>query len=302
MLHLLYAALCLVVLIKSADIFVDQSLSVAKKLKVSSFLIGFTLIFLGTALPDIVISTFASAQGNSEFAISTFLGSTIVNVTLLVGVLSFFTKYKLDKSDISKNIPITLGASIFLLILILLFRFNFTWIAGIITMTIYTITVFFAKQNNTTTIRHKTVTFNIIAFLISFILLIVTGKISTDQFLLFADHYKIADSVIGFFLVGIGITIPELVASLEVIKKGNLQLSLGNILGATLINILFIPGLGSFFNTLNFQPFLPSVLFVIFGLIIFFFLALLGKEYYITKKEGCVMVLIYILFVISQFL
>lgn len=302
MLHLLFAGLCLVVLIKSADIFVDQSLSIAKKLKISGFLIGFTLISIGTALPDIVISTFASASGDSEFAISTFLGSALVNVTMLIGILSFFTKYRLAKADINKNIPITLGASILLLILILLFRFQFTWVAGIIAMIIYISTVLLAKENNTATVNHKTVKFNIVIFMMSFILLIVAGKISTDQFLVFADQYKIADSVIGYFVVGIGITIPELVTSLEVIKRGNLQLSLGNILGATLINILFIPGLGSFFNTLNFQMFLPGVLFIIFGLIVFFFLALLGKEYYITKKEGVAMLIIYILFVLFQLL
>ena len=300
MLHLLYAVICLAVLVISAEVFVDQSLAVAKKLKISGFLIGFTLLSIGTALPDIVISTFGSARGDTEFAISTFLGSALVNTTLLIGVLSFFTKYKLHKSDVDNNIPITLGASIFLLILLLLFRFQFTWVTGIITIIAYILTVFLARKNNTVKLTHKTSKFNALILIASFVLLILTGKISTDQFLLFADQYKIADSTIGFFIVGIGISVPELVTSIEVIKRGNLQLSLGNLLGATLINILFTPALASFFNTLNFQPFLPAIFFIIFSLIMFYLLALFGKKYYITKKEGIVMLVIYILFVLTQ--
>lgn len=300
--HLLLAGFCLIVLIKSANVFIDQSLSIAKKLKLSGFLIGFTIISLGTALPDIIISVFAVAQKNPDFAISTFVGSSFTNMTLLVGILAFFTKYKLNKTDVEKNIPITFFASLALLVLIILFRMKFTWIVGVISLIIYVFTVFFASQNNVTKIRQKTEKINIVLFIISFILLIVAGKISTDQFILFAHHFNIADSLVGYFLVALGITIPELVTSLEVIKRGDLHLSLGNILGATLINILFIPGLASLFAPLNFQNFLPVVILLIFAILLFFFLSVLGKEYYITKREGFAMLLVYLLFVVSQFL
>lgn len=302
MLHLLLATICLFVLIKSSNIFIDQSLAVAKKLKISGFLIGFTILSLGTALPDLTISIFAVTQKNTDFAISTFLGSAFANMTLLVGVLSFFTKYKLNKTDVERNIPITFVASVGLLILILLFRMKFTWIVGIIVLIIYIITIFFASQNNNTRIMQKTDKINIAIFFISFILLIVAGKVCTDQFLLFANQYNISDSLVGYFIVSLGITIPELVTSLEVIRKGDMDLSLGNILGATLFNILFIPGLASMFSPLNFQPFLPGIIFLILSILVFFFLSIIGKDYYITKREGLVMLLIYILFVLFQFI
>lgn len=300
--HLLLAGLCLVVLIKSANVFIDQSLAIAKKLKLSGFLIGFTIISLGTALPDIIISTFAVAQKNPDFAISTFVGSAFTNMTLLVGVLAFFTKYKLNKTDVEKNIPITFVASLALLVLIILFRMKFTWIVGVISLIIYIFTVYLASQNNVTKIRQKTDKINIVIFIISFILLIIAGKISTDQFILFAHYFNIANSIVGYFLVALGITIPELVTSLEVIKRGDLHLSLGNILGATLINILFIPGLTSLLSPLNFQSFLPGVIFLVFAILLFFFLSVMGKEYYITKREGLAMLLVYLLFVVFQFL
>lgn len=302
MLHLLLAGLCLFILIKSANAFIDQSLAVAKKLKLSGFLIGFTILSLGTALPDIIISIFAVTQNNPDFAISTFLGSAFANMTLLVGVLSFFTKYKLNKTDVEKNIPITFAASVGLLILILLFRMKFTWIVGIIVLAIYIITILFASQNNNSKISQKTDKINIAIFIISFILLIVAGKICTDQFILFANQYNISNSLVGYFMVALGITIPELVTSLEVIKRGDMDLSLGNILGATLINILFIPGLASLLTTLNFRPFIPGVIFLIISILIFYFLSILGKEYYITKREGFAMLLIYILFILFQFI
>jgi len=243
-----------------------------------------------------------STISSNFFAISTFLGSAFANMTVLVGVLSFFTKYKLNKTDVEKNIPITFAASVGLLILILLFRMKFTWIVGVIVLAIYIITILFASQNNNSKISQKTDKINIAIFIISFILLIVAGKICTDQFILFANQYNISNSLVGYFMVALGITIPELVTSLEVIKRGDMDLSLGNILGATLINILFIPGLASLLTTLNFRPFIPGVIFLIISILIFYFLSILGKEYYITKREGFAMLLIYILFILFQFI
>ncbi len=300
MLHLFIALAGLLVLLKAADVFIDQSLAIAKKIKISGFLIGFTIISIGTALPDLTISTFAVIDGDSSFAISTFIGSAMVNITLLIGALSFFTKYRLYKADIKKNIPITFLAGVLLVALILLFKFQFSWIAGVISVSAFLAIIFFVKENNPPIIIKEDREFHSFLFLLSFVMLILAGKFSTENFLTFAQQYHIADTTIGYFIVGIGITAPELITSLEVIKKGNLQLSLGNILGATLINILLIPGLGSFFNTLDFTGFLPSVLCLLLGIFVFMILAISGKKYYITRKEGVVMLLIYLLFILIQ--
>lgn len=302
MLHLLIAGIALVVLIKSADIFIDQALAIAERLNVSSFLIGFTLISIGTALPDLIISTFAAYNGDTNFAIATFIGSAMVNISLLVGVLSFFTKYRLHKIDITRNIPIALGASIFLLLIIAIFKLQLRWPAGLLLIGAFGFTIYLANKNKNNVTLEAEQKFDILIFIISLILLILTGKVSTEHFLSFAQKTGIADTVVGFFLVGISITAPELITSLRVIKKGNLQLSLGNILGASLINILLIPGIASLLTPLNFLSFIPSLLCLTFAVLLFYIFGLLGKEYYITRREGIGMIITYIIFILLQLL
>lgn len=300
--HLIIALVCLVILLKSSEVFIDQVSAIAKKFHISSFLVGFTLVSIGTALPDLVISTYSASQGDTSFAIASAMGSAFVNISLLAGVLGLITKYKLQENDLEKNIPAAIVATISFIIMILLFGGYLTWIGGLIAIGLFALVVLFIKKHNTLTVHEEHAKFNIFIFLLASVALALSGKYASESFLSFADYFKIQDSMVGFFIVGIGISVPELVASLQVIKKGNLQLSLGNILGAFLINILVIPSIASFFTPLNFQPFVFDLLYLVFALIMFLFFALLGKEYYISKKEGVALILVYILFVVLQIL
>lgn len=300
--HLLIALVCLAVLLKSSEIFIDQVSAIAQKFRISSFLVGFTLVSIGTALPDLVISTYSASQGDTNFAIASTMGSAFVNISLLAGILGLITKYKLQEVDLERNIPATIVALISFVIILLLFGGYLPWIGGVIAIAIFILTLLFLKKHNSITIREEQSKFNIFLFLLSFIAMAVAGKYATEGFLNFADYFAIQDSMIGFFVVGVGISIPELTASLQVIRKGNLQLSMGNILGAFLINILVIPSIASFYGPLNFQHFMFDLLYLLFALIIFLFFALLGKEYYISKKESIGLILVYILFVLLQIL
>jgi len=300
--HLLIALVCLAILIKSAEVFIDQVSAIAKKFKISSFIVGFVLISFGTALPDLVISTYSASQGDTSFAISTTMGSAFVNISLLAGILGLITKYKLQENDLEKNIPVTIAATVAFIIIVLLFGGRLTWVGGIIAIGIYIFATLFLKKQNTVTEHKEKTKLNPLFLVLAFVALALSGKYASESFLRFADYLKIQDSMVGFFVVGVGISVPELVASLQVLKKGNLELSLGNLLGAFLINILIAPSIASFFTPLNYQPFVFDLLYILFSLIMFLFFALLGKEYYISKKEGIGLILIYILFVVLQIL
>lgn len=300
MLHILIALISFVILLKSADIFIDQSVAFAKKIKISSFLIGFTLISLGTSLPDIVIGTYSTAMGHQEVAISTFLGSALVNVSLLLGFLALFCKYKLADIDLKKNIPITLGAGILFIALLLLFNFQVTWIMGVITIAIFATTISLARKNNHTITGKSEVKFNLLYLILSFLFLVVAGRLCVDNIILTAESFNIAESIIGFFILAIGISIPELITSFTVIRKGNLQLSLGNILGATTINLLLIPGIASFITTLDMKPFVKEIFFLVGAIFVLYIFAILGRKKLISKQEGVGLILVYVIFILLQ--
>lgn len=299
--HLLIALVCLAVLLKASEVFIDQVSAIAKRFRINSFLVGFTIVSIGTALPDLVISTYSASQGNPDFAIATSLGSGIINISLLLGVLGIITRYKLQKNDLENNIPITIFATVCFIILLLLFGGRFTWVGGLISLALFSFVVMFIKKQNHIPPGKTTGKFNLFFLLLSFLLLALSGKYTSDSFLKFADYFNLEDSIIGFLIVGVGISIPELVASLQAIKKGNLQLSLGNILGAFLINILAIPAICSFFTPLNFQPYIFTLIYIFFSLVMFLLFGLMGKEYYISKKEGTALIFIYLLFLVLQF-
>jgi cation:H+ antiporter len=162
------------------------------------------------------------------------------------------------------------------------------------------LSIFFATKNNHTIIVKGSVKFNIFFLLLSFLLLIITGKLCVDNILIMASNYNIAETTVGYFILAIGISIPELVTSLTVIRKGNLQLSMGNILGATLINILLISSISSFFKPLEMKDFAIEILFLVFALIVFYIFALLGRKRLISKGEGVGLILVYIIFILLQ--
>lgn len=300
MLNILIAIASLVVLIRSSEVFIDQSTALAKKFKISSFLIGFTLIALGTALPDLIISSYSNIVGAPEIAISTFIGSPIVKTSLILGILALFSNYKLQEVDIKRNIPINLTIYSSFFLLLLAFQFQMNWILGILGTGLLILSIFLARKNNHLISIESKKKFNVLYLLASFIVVIIAGKLCVDNLLIFAEEFAIAQTTIGYFIVAIAISIQELVISFTSIKKGNFQLSLGNILGSNLFELLFVSGITSFFGVLNFRPFLVEYLFLIFATAILLLFAILGKKYYISKKEGIGLILVYILFIVLQ--
>jgi cation:H+ antiporter len=100
----------LLVLVKSADIFVDQASSLAKRLKVNNFLIGFTVVAFGTSLPELVSTIFSSIDGHNQLVVSNIIGSNIANLCLIFGLVAIFNKYRIHKRDVKINIPLNLTA------------------------------------------------------------------------------------------------------------------------------------------------------------------------------------------------
>lgn len=300
MLNILIAIIALIVLIKTSEVFIDQSAALAKKFKISSFLVGFTLIALGTALPDLVISGYSNIVGAPEVAISTFIGSPIVKTSLILGILALFSNYKLLEVDIKRNIPVNLIIYSSFFLLLFAFQFQMNWILGVLAMGLLVLSIFLAKENNhMITIKSKK-KFNILFLLLSFFVVVIAGKVCVDNLLIFAEEFAIAQTTIGYFVIAIAISLQELVISFTAIKKGNFQLSLGNILGSNLFELLFVSGVTSFFGVLNFRPFLVDYLFLIITTAILLLFAILGKKYYISKKEGIGLIFVYILFILIQ--
>nr|MBP6931692.1 sodium:calcium antiporter [Candidatus Paceibacterota bacterium] len=103
-----------VLLIKGAGWLVDGSASIAKKLKISSLVIGLTIVAFGTSAPELIVNIFASIEGNTEIAIGNILGSNIVNIFLILGIASIIYPLTAKKNTVWKEIPMSLLAALVL--------------------------------------------------------------------------------------------------------------------------------------------------------------------------------------------
>jgi cation:H+ antiporter len=298
--YLIITIVALLGIVKSADLLIDQSIALAQKLKVSSFIVGFTIIAFGTSLPELIVSLYSTYSGHPSIAISNVLGSNIVNICLILGILAVYKPYKLSKSDVFINIPLNLIALIFFIILVSFNNSTLNISSGIILLIVFIATLFFErKSNHVTKIKNQT-KFNVLILIASLIALVVFGKISVDSILEFSKIFGVEETVLGYFVMAVGTSLPELVASFTAIKKGNEEIGIGNILGSNLFNLFFILGTASFIKTLDLSFFLVEVMMLTVITISLVILALIGKRFYFTRKEGILLLSYYIIFILSQ--
>lgn len=300
--YLLISIVLLLGTVKAADTFIGQSISLAKKLKISGFIIGFTLVAFGTSLPEFIVSTYSTYTGHTDIAISNVLGSCIANITLVLGVLAVYKPYKLNKTDVFLNIPLSLFSLLFFVILLILNNFTLTVISGVILIVIVPFILLISKRNNGVHRIKSEVKFNLLILILSLIALIILGKYSVDYILKFSELFNIQESILGYFVMAIGTSLLELVAAFAAIRKGNGEMGIGNILGSNLINLYLIFGSSSLIYSINLSEFKTETYFLIFLTLLLVVLGFIGKKFFLSKREGLVLLITYMLFVIYQVL
>jgi len=300
--ELLFILISLFGIVKSADYFIDQSISLAKKFRLSSFVIGFTVVAFGTSLPELVISLYSSYTGHTAIAVSNVIGSNITNICLILGLLAIYRPFKLSKSHVFYNIPLNLIALIVFIVVAIANNWILTPISGLILLIAFITSLFLAKNTNPTTNLKSVEEFNIPIFILALVGLIFFGKICVDNIMDLSIHFGIRESVLGYFIVAIGTSLPELVASFAAIRRGHSEIGIGSILGSNLFNLLFILGTATMIRHIDLASFALDIGLLLFITIILVLLAIVGRKYYLTKREGVVLLVCYVLFAAIQIL
>lgn len=248
---LLVFSIGLVMIVKGGDWFLDSTIWIAEKTGVSFGIIGATLVSLATTLPEFFVSTIASKEGFSDIAIGNSLGSYICNIAFIVGVCSLIKPIKIkDKifgfkgvmmlgylcifyifaSDglISQGEGKILVSLIFIFILTNIFEHRKDRNKG--------------KKTNTSPNKKGEVTMISLKFIIGAFLIVYGADLLVDTGVEIANILKIPKQVISLTLLAVGTSLPELVTALTSIVKGHQNISVGNILGANIINISIVIG------------------------------------------------------------
>lgn len=250
----------LVGIVFGADLLVAGAVSVARRYKVSDFVIGAAIVGIGTSVPELVVSFFGALKGNADVAIGNVVGSNIFNVLGILGMTAICFPIAIDKKNMTFEIPFCIGISILLTLLALNF-FDGTpavisRVDGIILLLLFAGYMWYSftrdKKNGLTEASEEMPTekptplwLAIVKVVVGLGVLIVSCDMFVDDAVSIAKSWGVSDAIISLTLIACGTSLPELAASVVAAFKKNTQLALGNIVGSNIFNILLILGLSS---------------------------------------------------------
>lgn len=240
-----------------ANFLVAGAVSVARKFKISDFVIGAAIVGVGTSAPELVVSFLGALRGNADVAIGNVVGSNIFNVLGIVGLTALLFPVTIGRKELKFEIPLCIGVSLLLMVLALNF-FNGTQavisrIDGIVLLLIFVGFMWysFARDRKSASgqgsITEETTPLWLASVKIigGLALLIISCDLFVDNAVLIAKSFGVNDAFISLTLIACGTSLPELAASLAAAMKKNTALALGNIVGSNIFNITFILGLSS---------------------------------------------------------
>ena len=243
---------------------VSGGVSLAKKLKISSMIIGLTVVAYGTSTPELAAAILAALNSHTELILGNIIGSNISNVGMVIGISAIFAPLLISKITVRKWIPIMIGVS--LLVIAMSYDGEISQMDGVILIvaligfTIYTIkTVKTHAITNTENIgtqhvegelflsRYKIETlpkaFALVG--IGIVLLFLGGHFTVNGAVAVAESFGLSQLVIGVIIVGIGTSLPELITSVIAIARKQTDIGVGNIVGSNIYNILLILGIAA---------------------------------------------------------
>lgn len=241
-----------VLLIKGADFFVDGSSSVAKLLGIPSFVIGLTVVAMGTSAPEAAVSITAGIAGSNELAISNVIGSNMFNLLVVAGFCAVIKPYKVENVMLKRDFPVNVFITALLLVLMFIGNVlgplnGILLLLGIIAYIFVVVRGAIKDRNTASTEEIKTLpplvsTIYIIGGIAA---IIFGGQLVVNNATAIAKDLNWSETFIGLTIVAIGTSLPELVTSIVAARKGESGLALGNVIGSNIFNILFILGLSS---------------------------------------------------------
>ncbi len=293
--------LSLILLLKSSDYFTEAAERIGVGLGIPSFIVGVTIVSIGTSMPELASSIIAALSNNSEFIVGNVLGSNITNILLILGVVAIIgKKIKLTWELIRVDLPLLVASAI--LVFFMLMDGVFTFFEAILCICGYLIYLSYIISTQRKSKKDKKRSINkkdIFILIVSCIGIFLGAKFTVDSVSNIAEILAISTGIIAATIVALGTSLPELSVSFIAAKKGKGELAIGNILGSNIVNSFIVLGIPGLITTiivpLSFTVFILP--FFLSMTILYFFITQDNK---ITRWEGWILILIYIFFILSM--
>lgn len=300
----------LILLVWSADRFVESSASLARYFRVPPLLIGMVIIGFGTSAPEMVVSMLASIDGNAGIALGNAYGSNICNIALILGVSALINPIMVHSTVLRKELPILTLVTI--LTVFLLADLELSRLDAIILLLVFAglivWTIMQGLQQKTDTlaseIESKTsekempLKRSVFWLVTGLLLLIASSRLLIWGAVEIAQIFGVSDMIIGLTIVSVGTSLPEVASSIIAARKGEHDIALGNILGSNLFNTLAVVGIAGLIHPFAMEPeTLSRDMLVMGALTISLFLigyGFRGRQGRINRFEGAALLLVYV--------
>ena len=311
---LLIAGLLLIIF--GADKLVDGASAIARKLKISEFVIGLTIVGFGTSCPELVVSVTGALNGIADISIGNVIGSNIFNTLLILGLTALLMPIDITRANKRRDIPITLLAT-FLMAFCGMSKSLFgvgasdglSRIEGIVFLLIFVIYIIYSFKSDGGTSESaapakESSIFKAVLFTIGGLAgLIFGGQWFVDSAVRLAKEFGVSDKFIAITLLAGGTSLPELAACVVAAARKKGQLALGNILGSNVFNILLILGTSAAITPLSFANIdLIDILLLVISMIMVWLSSYTFKKDKIDRYEGAIFLLAFIAYYVWLFI
>ena len=317
MLEFIFLLIGFIAIIKASDILVESASSIAIKCKVPKMLIALTIVSFGTCAPEVAISFNSVLAKNGTMAFANVIGSCIVNVFLIIGLAALIKPIRIKHNTIKKELPILLLVTTSFCVLMLDSLFNknsnniFSRADGITLILLFTMFVayliqLFRKRNKDdleekVEAKYDNILIALIILVLSIIMVIISSEIIVTNATKLAKIIGISEKIITMTIIVIGTSLPELMLTVTSAKKGEFDMTIGNIIGNNIFNICSVLGLPvALYGDIALKSFsIIDILTVFLSSLSLYLFAKSEKK--ISKKEGLIMLAIFLAYYIYLF-
>ena len=301
----IFVVVALALIVVGAMLLTDGSVALARRMRIPEFIVGLTVVAVGTSMPEMAVSMISAIEGHGDMAIGNVVGSNIANTLLILGVCAIFSPILFTKSNVRRDVPMNLAVSVILL-LVAFTSAAINRIEGIILLIAYIAMIVYSIRNDRKAMAESEDTadegmpaLRILVWIVAGLAgLIYGGDMFVNSATNIAKAWGVSEAVIAISLVAVGTSLPELAASLASIFKGSPSIALGNIIGSNIANILLILGACSTVTPLVMNGISMTDMYMVVATAVMLLLsALFIGDKRITRIEGFLFLIVYVVYI-----
>lgn len=302
----------LVMILVGSDWLVEGASGIARRYGISEFVIGMTIVGIGTSMPELVSSAISAIEGHGDMALGNVTGSNICNTLLILGVTALISPIGHTKSNVRKDIPFAICVSIFLLIVVYnafgLFGNSAPGVSRFDAMTLLLLFVVFmidsfksAKKSvdeETMNVAPMPMGKATVLIVLGLLGLIFGGRLFVDHTVNVAERFHVSEAFISITLMAIGTSLPELATCVVAAMKGKNQLALGNVIGSNIFNITLIIGTSAVISPFSIESISAvDMAMVLVSIVLLWMASFTFKRRKLDRIEGAIFLLAYVAYI-----